>query len=277
MDVFRWIQMFSALTPMLQFTAVAVENPIPFKVTVGVDVWLPCKNVRDTRGECDGIIWTFSPSGKKVTPSVQPDGDRQTVTGDCSLHMKTVRAKDAGQYNCTQVDNSGREHGEDTVYDLQVFMISDGKETATTQATETTTASASGGASTKPKDWWWLYFDVAVVVAALIITLAVIGWRRTKGEMKAELFLDETIRTLWIVWWKLKSTPICVFPAHQTQADDNDADPEDGVSYSYISHTKKSSSNVGVRSKTDDDENAVTYATVKVFCVDSSDLHASVN
>lgn len=237
--------MFSALTPMLQFTAVAVENPVPFKVTVGVDVWLPCKNVRDTRGECDGIIWTFSPSGKKVTPSVQPDGDRQTVTGDCSLHMKTVRAKDAGQYNCTQVDNSGREHGEDTVYDLQVFMISDGKETATTQATETTTASASGGASTKPKDWWWLYFGVAVVVAALIITLAVIGWRRTK--------------------------------AHQTQADDNDADPEDGVSYSYISHTKKSSSNVGVRSKTDDDENAVTYATVKVFCVDSSDLHASVN
>ncbi|XP_044025044.1 uncharacterized protein LOC122863049 isoform X11 [Siniperca chuatsi] len=47
----------------------------------------------------------------------------------------------------------------------------------------TTTASAINDASTEQKGWWWLYIIVAVVLAALlVIAVAVIRWKRTKGE-----------------------------------------------------------------------------------------------
>ncbi|TDH00721.1 hypothetical protein EPR50_G00191430 [Perca flavescens] len=53
------------------------------------------------------------------------------------------------------------------------------------------------------------------------------------------------------------------------------ADPEGGVSYASISYTKKTNSRAQVQRKNDDD--AVTYTTVKASSADPSVLYATIN
>ncbi|KAF1376935.1 hypothetical protein PFLUV_G00216650 [Perca fluviatilis] len=53
------------------------------------------------------------------------------------------------------------------------------------------------------------------------------------------------------------------------------ADPEGCVFYASISYTKKTNSRAQVRCKNDDD--AVTYTTVKASSADPSDLYATIN
>ncbi|TDH00737.1 hypothetical protein EPR50_G00191520 [Perca flavescens] len=62
------------------------------------------------------------------------------------------------------------------------------------------------------------------------------------------------------------------------------ADPEGGVFYASVSHTKKSSSRAQARGKdADADDDAVTYSTVKAppppaaASADVSDLYATIN
>ncbi|XP_044025038.1 uncharacterized protein LOC122863049 isoform X6 [Siniperca chuatsi] len=137
---------------------------------------------------------------------------------------------------------SGEKPGEDTT-------------TATTESTTTensrkagitTTASAINDASTEQKGWWWLYIIVAVVLAALlVIAVAVIRWKRTKGN--------------------------------KTRMNDTVADPEDGVSYASVSYTRKTkNSKARVHSKTDEGD-AVTYAVVKASSADPSSFYATIN
>ncbi|XP_044025079.1 uncharacterized protein LOC122863058 isoform X2 [Siniperca chuatsi] len=137
---------------------------------------------------------------------------------------------------------SGDKPGEDTT-------------TATTESTTTensrkagitTTASAINDASTELQGWWWLYIIVAVVLAALlVIAVAVIRWKRTKGN--------------------------------KTRMKDNVADPEDGVSYASVSYTRKTkNSKARVHCKNDEGD-AVTYAVVKASSADPSSFYATIN
>ncbi|XP_044025040.1 uncharacterized protein LOC122863049 isoform X8 [Siniperca chuatsi] len=120
---------------------------------------------------------------------------------------------------------SGEKPGEDTT-------------TATTESTTTENSRKAG--------WWWLYIIVAVVLAALlVIAVAVIRWKRTKGN--------------------------------KTRMNDTVADPEDGVSYASVSYTRKTkNSKARVHSKTDEGD-AVTYAVVKASSADPSSFYATIN
>ncbi|KAI9547321.1 hypothetical protein NQZ68_018545 [Dissostichus eleginoides] len=79
--------------------------------------------------------------------------------------------------------------------------------------------------------WWWIIVVIVGVAALTIITVAVIRRKRTQGT--------------------------------RTETDDDMADPEDGVSYASISFTRKSSSKARAHLHDDDEDDAVTYSTVR--------------
>ncbi|XP_040921014.1 uncharacterized protein LOC121200036 [Toxotes jaculatrix] len=81
---------------------------------------------------------------------------------------------------------------------------------------------------TNPEDWWWYIIPAVGLTALLITAVALVRWRKNKGD--------------------------------KTQTDENMADPEDGISYASISHTKMTNSEVRIRGG----DYAVTYSTVKV-------------
>ncbi|XP_044025033.1 uncharacterized protein LOC122863049 isoform X1 [Siniperca chuatsi] len=154
---------------------------------------------------------------------------------------------------------SGEKPGEDTTTATTESTTTATETTTTTKSTTkstttensrkagiTTTASAINDASTEQKGWWWLYIIVAVVLAALlVIAVAVIRWKRTKGN--------------------------------KTRMNDTVADPEDGVSYASVSYTRKTkNSKARVHSKTDEGD-AVTYAVVKASSADPSSFYATIN
>ncbi|XP_034056472.1 uncharacterized protein LOC117535918 [Gymnodraco acuticeps] len=99
-----------------------------------------------------------------------------------------------------------------------------------------TTNTASENNQTEQEDknpgWWWWIIVVIVAVAALtIITVAVIRRKRTQGT--------------------------------RTETDDDMADPEDGVSYASISYTRKTNRKARAHLHDDDEDDAVTYSTVR--------------
>ncbi|XP_049914254.1 uncharacterized protein LOC126398733 [Epinephelus moara] len=273
MVAFRWIYTFFFLVLVLQFT-VTVQTPTSFSATVGVSVELPCKSLTDD--QCKSVIWLFSHSDNTTTlfedRKIKAKSDQLYVTllSNCSLNIKTVSLEDAGLYTCTQF-RSGKQHGEDTVYDLSVVDSEDtkpatikptsttikskSKRTSTSSTTTTTTKATSTKAGTNTSAtatndpptkqvwrWWWWVIIASVGLAVLIITAAVlIRWRTAKG----------------------KRTPI----------DENMADPADGVCYASISYSKTTNSNAQFLSKDDDDDDedvAVTYSTVKASSSSSS-------
>ncbi|XP_044026064.1 uncharacterized protein LOC122863553 [Siniperca chuatsi] len=144
---------------------------------------------------------------------------------------------------------------------------------------------SSQSAGEKP-GWWWLII-VAVGVAALLITVVVvIRWKRTKGKKTQ---MDE-------------NTGLSVNTAVTPETSQDTADPEDGVSYASISYTRKTNSKARTKylnndrpeelstcsktsdlGKDDDEDEAVTYTTVKASSssagasADPSNLYATVN
>ncbi|XP_078130594.1 uncharacterized protein LOC144533234 [Sander vitreus] len=110
------------------------------------------------------------------------------------------------------------------------------------------TAPRSNNSTTKPQDWWWLYIIVPVGLAALFITVVALIRRRRNKVKKSHKVTQENV-----------------------------ADPEDGVSYTSISYTKKTN-----RAQVRGGEDAVTYSTVKApsssagSSADPSDLYATV-
>ncbi|XP_041814946.1 uncharacterized protein LOC121622148 isoform X2 [Chelmon rostratus] len=101
---------------------------------------------------------------------------------------------------------------------------------------------------------WWRFIIVSVGVAALlIIIIAIIRWRRTKGS--------------------------------KAQMDENMAGPEDGVSYASVSYTKKTSSKAPVRGDDgdgdgdgdDDDDDEGDTASYSVVKGSSSSAGASTD
>ncbi|XP_051264310.1 uncharacterized protein LOC127367989 isoform X1 [Dicentrarchus labrax] len=150
---------------------------------------------------------------------------------------------------------SGEKPGEDTIT------------TITTKETTTTKPTTNDNASTELKVWQWFIIVFVSLAALLIIIVAVIRWKRTKGKKSQNN--TNNVQSL--------------NPAVNPETSQDTADPEDGVSYASISFTKKSNSKGWVRSKGDDDDDeAVTYVTVKApsssagASADPSNLYATV-
>ncbi|KAK9531869.1 hypothetical protein VZT92_011264 [Zoarces viviparus] len=143
---------------------------------------------------------------------------------------------------------SGEKTGDDTI-------------TATTESTPTEDDTEAADTTTPPaiSSIWW-YVIVAAVLALLIISVALIQWKRTKGN---------TTRTDGNVGMTSHPAPV---------TSQDTADPEEGVSYASVSFIKKTNSKGQGRSKhdDDDDDDAVTYATVKSSSADPSMLYAAI-
>ncbi|XP_078130547.1 uncharacterized protein LOC144533205 [Sander vitreus] len=139
----------------------------------------------------------------------------------------------------------------------------------------TSTAPAVSVTSPSPQVWWPYLIAVIGLVALVIITVAVIRWKMTKGEkQQTDDYVGQSLNSA------------VTQPGPETSQDT--VDSEDGVSYASISYTKKTNSRAQVRVRNDDDEDdegdSVTYSSVKTSscpagasATDPSDLYAAVN
>ncbi|XP_049914981.1 uncharacterized protein LOC126399183 [Epinephelus moara] len=182
-----------------------------------------------------------------------------SVTFLTSLYIYTSRYK---IFKCAVTDGDR----------VQVFPFrsqSSGEKPGEDTTTATTTASTTAENSTTADSWVYIIVAVALV-ALLILIVAIIVWRRTKGNKTQ---MSDTIG--------LTSNPAVTQAAPEPSQDT--ADPEDGVSYASISYTKKTNSKAQVLFKDEDD--AVTYSTVKApsssssagASADLTNLYATIN
>ncbi|XP_034064323.1 uncharacterized protein LOC117541256 isoform X2 [Gymnodraco acuticeps] len=304
MSEFRRIVMSSFLMLLLHFPAADVKRYSRI-VRVGDKVTLPCYNVTHDQEKCERTTWTFSDSRSSVTlfeygkihKEAKANSDRLRVKQKCSLVIKNVTEENAGRYDCQQYNKSQHkqvtEHQDNNEVTLRCSLMTRGNCTLAVKwllqgqdvdkdhreiKTSQSSCSASVTFQTSPfsytprsklftcevtdentrkvhlfpfspqsSGWWWWIIVVIVAVAALtIITVAVIRRKRTQGN--------------------------------ETQTD-NMANPEDGAFYASISYTRKSSR----AHLHDDDEDAVTYSTVRApssssaASADPSLLYATVN
>ncbi|XP_033934470.1 uncharacterized protein [Pseudochaenichthys georgianus] len=121
-----------------------------------------------------------------------------------------------------------------------------------------------------PVEWWWYIVAAVGLAALLIVIVAVIRWRKTKGDRPRT---DDRIEQR-------------LNPAVTQPGPENTADREEDVSYASVSYNKNSSSSKAQgQSKEDDEEDdLVTYSTVKSpssssaeVSTDPSSLYATVN
>ncbi|XP_028461830.1 uncharacterized protein LOC114573716 [Perca flavescens] len=128
--------------------------------------------------------------------------------------------------------------------------------------------------SSHEKTDWWVYIIVPVGVTALLAAIIIVVVIRRKKTKSNKTQTNENIG--------LRLNPAETQSAPETSQDM--ADPEGGVFYASVSHTKKSSSRAQARGKdADADDDAVTYSTVKAppppaaASADVSDLYATIN
>ncbi|XP_028461475.1 uncharacterized protein LOC114573457 isoform X2 [Perca flavescens] len=205
--------------------------------------------------------------------------DMQTPQSKCSVtgtfFISNLKQKYQELFKCELTDGyTGK---------VQLFPFipqSSGKKPGEDATTPTTiripsTTPAVSVTSSPPQDWWPYLIAVIGLLAFVIIAVAVIRWKMTKGEKRQTD--DNAGQSL-----NLAVTQ----PGPETSQDT--ADPEDGVSYASISYTKKTKSKAQVRVRNDDDDeddegDSVTYSSVKASSspagasADPSDLYTAVN
>ncbi|XP_039662034.1 uncharacterized protein LOC120562387 [Perca fluviatilis] len=141
------------------------------------------------------------------------------------------------------------------------------------------TGNTTVGTDNTPTPDRLVYMGVAVGVTALLAAIIIVVVIRRKKTKSNKTQTNENIG--------LSLNPAENQSAPETSQDM--ADPEGGVFYASVSHTKKSSSRAQARGKDDDDDDdddAVTYSTVKAppppsaaaaSSADVSDLYATIN
>ncbi|XP_039638083.1 uncharacterized protein LOC120546889 isoform X2 [Perca fluviatilis] len=158
--------------------------------------------------------------------------------------------------------------GEDATTSTTMRTIENGRKSRITSTTPAVSVTSSS-----PQVWWPYLIAVMGLLALVIITVAVIRRKMTKGEKRR--MDDNTGQSL---------NSAVTQPGPETSQDT--ADPEDGVSYASISYTKKTNSRAQVRVRNDDDDDdegdSVTYSSVKASSspagasADPSTLYAAV-
>ncbi|XP_078130378.1 uncharacterized protein LOC144533105 isoform X1 [Sander vitreus] len=122
--------------------------------------------------------------------------------------------------------------------------------------------------------WWWLLIIVFVGLV-VIIPVGVFRWKRAKGNKTQtdDTTADPEAGGSYIsVSFKNQNQNQKYFNNPKTNSRAQ-ADPEDGVSYASISYTKKTSRRAQGRGE-DDNDDAVTYSTVKVSSSSSAGASA---
>ncbi|XP_059211832.1 uncharacterized protein LOC131990735 [Centropristis striata] len=247
----------------------------------GEQVKLSCLVSTHTLYMCQHTVtWTYE--GEKGEDDIAY-ADMQTTQYQCSVMVTfpASKSKHLELFKCKVEDGYNKK---ELLFPFIPPQASDldatTAKTSTTRITDSSTKSRSSSTvpavsftSTKLKGWW-PYILAAVGLAALltIIIVAVIGWKRTKGN-RTQLD-DNTGQSL---------NPAVNQPGAETSQDT--ADPEDGVAYASVSYKKKSNSRAQVQVRNDDDDDegdSVTYSTVKASSASvgasaaPSDLYASV-
>ncbi|XP_056283512.1 uncharacterized protein LOC130202180 isoform X2 [Pseudoliparis swirei] len=116
--------------------------------------------------------------------------------------------------------------------------------------------------------WWYVIGAVGLVILLIIITIvAVIKWKRTNGNTKQAdanaAGPEEDVSYSSVSFAKKTNSGA-------------QADPEEGVSYASVSYTKNTDGRAQGRSKRGGDDDAVTYASVKVSSTVPSSLYSTV-
>uniref|UniRef100_UPI0037E77D99 uncharacterized protein isoform X2 n=1 Tax=Semicossyphus pulcher TaxID=241346 RepID=UPI0037E77D99 len=120
---------------VLLFTAVTGQGPSSFTARAGGEVTLPCGNVMKDQQNCDRTSWLFSGDnwlaevelithGNISKTQISKDhSDRLRVTADCSLVVTNITREDVGRFTCRQLNESGKQHGDDALVYLSVINI----------------------------------------------------------------------------------------------------------------------------------------------------------
>ncbi|KAI9547360.1 hypothetical protein NQZ68_018589 [Dissostichus eleginoides] len=233
--------------------------------------------------------------GGLIHQGAKAKADRLRVTEECSLGIKKVTEEDAVTehqdndkvtLNCSVVPYGRRRHkvkwlflGRDVdkengdiktsqsscsasvTFPTSHFSNTPGFKLFTCAVTDENTGEVQVFLFSPQSSGLWLYIVVAVGLAALlIIVVAVVGWRKSKAN---ETQMDDHIR--------LTSNPAVTHSAPESCQDT--AEPEDGVFYASISHTKNTNS----QDQLPVGEDQVTYSTVKAPPSDADTLYATVN
>ncbi|KAK5603812.1 hypothetical protein CRENBAI_000664 [Crenichthys baileyi] len=111
MSSFISMRMLQFLLLLFPLTAVSVEYS-SLIIDLGEEATLPCVNMMNSRHKCDSVTWSHVASGHssavrlahhgQIDGSLETRSDRLGLTGDCSLLIKNVTARDVGMYTCRE-------------------------------------------------------------------------------------------------------------------------------------------------------------------------------
>ncbi|XP_039874285.1 uncharacterized protein LOC120725440 isoform X2 [Simochromis diagramma] len=138
MAAVMWIQMSSFLLLMLQITETTGQTLSSFRAArAGHDITLSCENVIDGQHDCSYTTWTFTDSRQtpasvelvvhgQIKENVKAEYTRLSVTANCSLLIKKVKAEDVGRYTCKQYKTrGGQQEGPGFMIDLSVINMTE--------------------------------------------------------------------------------------------------------------------------------------------------------
>ncbi|XP_028461828.1 uncharacterized protein LOC114573715 [Perca flavescens] len=227
-----------------------------------------------TSAGCDHTVkWLYE--GNENVVEITPLTCSASVSFPPHLNQKLLKCKVTDQKNgntllCTVGPQSScKKPGSTTV----------GTDNTPTPSGSTTVGkdNTSSANDTLSKQDWWVYIIMAVGVTALLAAIIIVVVIRRKKTKSNKILTNENPG--------LSLNPAETQSAPETSQDM--ADPEGGVFYASVSHTKKSSSRAQARGKDADDDDAVTYSTVKAppplpaaaaaASADVSDLYATIN
>ncbi|XP_056283513.1 uncharacterized protein LOC130202180 isoform X3 [Pseudoliparis swirei] len=306
----RWIKASWFLVLVLQFTAAATGQRYPsFTVRDGDEVSLPCFNVMDYHKNCDSSDWLFDDLKSTVAVFLVKEGqidaeakdksDRLSVSENCSLVIKKVTDEDAGRYVCRQY-RSGHQQGQDALVILSVVTMTEHKDSE-----EVICSVSTYEKPCRHKVKWLIEEEEAEEDHQDMMT----SQSSCSASLKVKSGSFNTLRfNSWVCEvtvgdqvqkFTFRNPPSGDKRGNTKQADANaagpeedvsyssvsfakktnsgaQADPEEGVSYASVSYTKNTDGRAQGRSKRGGDDDAVTYASVKVSSTVPSSLYSTV-
>ncbi|XP_018538407.1 uncharacterized protein LOC108887450 isoform X6 [Lates calcarifer] len=239
------------LIVMVQSTAAATPITSYLSVRLGDEVTLSCGTVKSDWPKCDRTTWNFTDSRN----------NKATVTlfelGKIHEEAKSKSDRLSVTENCSLVIKKVTD--EDAgLYGCRTKQQGQDKNSRSVVHLSVVT------------NWWWLSVILAVILVVLLITAAaLIMWIQAKGDQSQ---MDHSAG--------LRLNPAGTQSAPETSQDM--ADPEDGVSYASVTYIKKANNQAQLQGN-DDEDNTVTYSTVKLLSSSAgastglSRIHATIN